>query len=209
MHMELCCNGLPCRVARSLPPPFACQAEVARLRSAAECYLLQHLQAVPYSAGLPGVSWRLLVASGAQPTPAPADLMSLAWGPLDMFRAFNPFLSDSTCAQLRGGVLLWLQLCVLEDRLERIAKLVGAGEEFTPLLIRVRGGGWRAGGGVGRQLPARVDHSCCASSAPACAATGAPAPAVRAVPAHRSCAPPARGTPLATRSGWWTTGPWS
>lgn len=72
------------------------------------------------------------------PSPAPTDLLSLAWGSEAGFRAFNPFLSDEACGQLREGVLVWLQLCVLEDRLERVMRLAAAGEEYTPLLIRVR-----------------------------------------------------------------------
>lgn len=89
--------------------------------------------------GLPGRAFRLMVLSAVQPAPAAVDLLSLAWGPLDKLLAFNPFLSEAVCAQLRQGVLLWLQLCVLEDRLQRVQQLAAAGEDFTPLLIRVRG----------------------------------------------------------------------
>jgi hypothetical protein len=39
--------------------------------------------------------------------------------------------------QLRAGVLTWLQLCVLEDRLERIVRLASAGEEYTRRLVKV------------------------------------------------------------------------
>ena len=72
------------------------------------------------------------------PSPSPTDLLRLAWGAASGFRSFNPFLSDKACAQLREGVLVWLQLCVLEDRMERVMSLAKAGEEYTPLLIRVR-----------------------------------------------------------------------
>jgi len=34
---------------------------------------------------------------------------------------------------------VWLQLCVLEDRLERLEALVKLGKEFEPILLRVRG----------------------------------------------------------------------
>lgn len=82
--------------------------------------------------------YRLLVESGVQPSPSPTDLLRLAWGPEAGFRAFNPFLSDKACGQLREGVLVWLQLCVLEDRMERVMALAAAGEEYMLLLIKVR-----------------------------------------------------------------------
>ena len=106
-------------------------------RAAAEAYLLHHLGAVPDSVGPPGRAFRLLVLSASQPAAAPTDLLSLAWGPLDKLLAFNPFLGQEAAAALREGVLVWLQLCVLEDRLTRLQQLAQAGEEYTPLLIRV------------------------------------------------------------------------
>lgn len=39
---------------------------------------------------------------------------------------------------------MWLQLCVLEDRLERLGALVELGTEFEPTLVKV---GLRAGRG--------------------------------------------------------------
>lgn len=118
------------------------QAEVSRLRAEAEAYLLHHLCHIPDPVGPAGSSFRLQAASGTQPTASPVDLLALAsspsWGPEPQLLAFNPFLSAEACAQLRQGVLVWLQLCVLEDRMECLVKLAGAGEEYTPLLIRVR-----------------------------------------------------------------------
>lgn len=110
-----------------------------RQRAATEFYLLQHLACIPGSVGHPGAAFRLLVASASHPSPAPTDLLALAWGPEDRVRAFNPFLSDQACSQLRQGVLVWLQLCVLEDRLDRINKLASAAQGNTPGLIKV---GW-------------------------------------------------------------------
>lgn len=114
------------------------QVEVTRLRAAAEAYLLHHLSHIPKSVGPAGHSFRLLVASGQQPTPSPVDLMSMAWGPEAQLLAFNPFLSTEACRQLQAGVLTWLELCVLEDRMERVIKLAAAGEEYRPRLIKVR-----------------------------------------------------------------------
>jgi len=47
-------------------------------------------------------------------------------------------LQEVLANMLSLGVLLWLQLCVLEDRLHRIHKLVGEGkQEDVPKLIQV------------------------------------------------------------------------
>jgi hypothetical protein len=84
------------------------------------------------------VHCRLLVGSCVHPSPSATDLLRLAWGPESGFRSFNPFLSNKACGQLREGVLVWLQLCVLEDRLQRVMNLAAAGDEYMPLLIKVR-----------------------------------------------------------------------
>lgn len=110
---------------------------MSRLRAEAEAYLLHHLGHVPEPVGPAGGSFRLLAASGTQPTASPLDLLGLAWGLEGQLLAFNPFLSAQACAQLQQGVLVWLQLCVLEDRMGRLVRVANAGEEYTPLLIRV------------------------------------------------------------------------
>jgi hypothetical protein len=117
---------------------------VSSHRAAAESYLLRHLNTIPgvttpsQDVGEPGASFRLLVASASQPVAATQDLLTLAWGDVRAkLRCFNPFLSDAACDQLNQGVLMWLQLCVLEDRLGRVMKLAQAGQEYTLLLIRV------------------------------------------------------------------------
>jgi hypothetical protein len=110
---------------------------VRRLRAAAESYLLQHLSNVPESVGAPGRAFRLLAAAASQPVATPVDLLALACGPEAQLLSFNPFLSAGVCSQLRQGVLTWLQLCVLEDRVERLLKLATAGQEHTRRLVKV------------------------------------------------------------------------
>jgi hypothetical protein len=111
---------------------------VSRHREAAESYLLRHLNTIPGAVGDPGTSFRLLVAAASHPVAAVHDLLTLAWGDVRAkLRCFNPFLSDAACDQLHQGVLVWLQLCVLEDRMGRVMKLAQAGQEYTLLLIRV------------------------------------------------------------------------
>jgi hypothetical protein len=136
------------------------QAEMSRLRAEAESYLLHHLGHIPEPVGPAGSSFRLLATSGTQPTASPVDLLGLAWGPEGQLRAFNPFLSSEACAQLRQGVLVWLQLCVLEDRVKRLVKLAGAGEEYTPLLIRVSHAEAYLAGVLAARTPRRQNTVC-------------------------------------------------
>jgi hypothetical protein len=56
------------------------------------------------------------------------DLASSACTPTEL-RGFNPFLSKSSMATLRLGILQWLQLCVLEDTLQRMHSLAVQGNE--------------------------------------------------------------------------------
>lgn len=74
------------------------------------------------------------------PLPALPDLVRAALEPCHHLRLkFNPFLTEASCQALKEASLLWLQLCVLEDRLERIEGLAGAADkEDDPTLIRVR-----------------------------------------------------------------------
>ncbi|PNH12759.1 hypothetical protein TSOC_000243 [Tetrabaena socialis] len=82
-----------------------------------------------------GTSFRLLRLSGAAPSVGPLDLVRCAWQP-QLLRAFNSFLSEEACAELHRGVLTWLELCVLEDRLGRLQLLAAAGDDYRPLLVQ-------------------------------------------------------------------------
>ncbi|KAG2501267.1 hypothetical protein HYH03_001073 [Edaphochlamys debaryana] len=73
--------------------------------------------------------------SGAAPCVGPLDLAVAAWRP-EVLRQFNPFLSEEVLAGLRKGVLTWLTLCVLEDRLGRLVALAEAGEEYRTQLVQ-------------------------------------------------------------------------
>jgi hypothetical protein len=54
-----------------------------------------------------------------------------------LLHEFNPFLSDESAASLRSAICTWLQLCVLEDRLERLMALAKAGKDLEATLVRV------------------------------------------------------------------------
>lgn len=107
-------------------------------RFKAEAYLLKHLARVPASLGPHGSSFRMLRTGGAAGSAGLLDIMRAACGPASQLRAFNPFLSGASCDRLQQGIRTWLQLCVLEDRLGRLAALAAAGNEYTTQLVQVR-----------------------------------------------------------------------
>jgi hypothetical protein len=111
------------------------QKRIRNLRKQAEQYLRSHLSTIPANVGMHGTALRLLQASGAAPVHGRKDYALLALDPrvaLD----FNPFLSEQSVERLQGAAVLWLQLCVLEDRLQRLAGLVGD-PSSTAALIQV------------------------------------------------------------------------
>jgi hypothetical protein len=63
----------------------------------------------------------------AAPAAAPLDLLHAATQP-QLLLDLNPFLDPAACARLHRGLLLWLQLCVLQDRLGRLVALAEAAE---------------------------------------------------------------------------------
>jgi hypothetical protein len=127
-------------VARRFWPVPDSQATKIKIRRAAlEAFLLRHLHTVPEDVGCHGSSFRMLRAAGLQPTATAVDLLRAACR-RELLKQFNPFLSAASVEQLWQGVLVWLQLCVMEDRLTRVLLLAAAGEEYRIPLIRVSGG---------------------------------------------------------------------
>ena len=55
----------------------------------------------------------------------------------DLILSLNPFLSEAARDQLLASISIWLQLCVLEDRIEQLGALLTLGAEFAPTLLRV------------------------------------------------------------------------
>jgi hypothetical protein len=92
-------------------------------REEAQEYLQLHLTAISNHVGMHGTAFRLQRACGTAPLPAMLDYVRLALDP-QVALAANPFLSGGSVARLQQGARVWLQLCVLEDRLGRLAGLV-------------------------------------------------------------------------------------
>ncbi|GAB4822814.1 hypothetical protein N2152v2_009860 [Parachlorella kessleri] len=96
--------------------------EVQVLRQMAEDYLLKYINAVPEAVGLHGAAHRLLQTSNVVPLPGLLDCARLALRS-EWALAFNPFLSKTALHRLQMGARQWLQLCVLEDRLDRLVQV--------------------------------------------------------------------------------------
>ncbi|KAG1659824.1 hypothetical protein FOA52_003767 [Chlamydomonas sp. UWO 241] len=119
-------------VSEAAPPEY-----VGQERSCVEAYLLHSLSHIPAGAHH-SRSFRLLRSAGAVAHPTLPDLLCCAAQP-DVYahlRTSNPYMSDVSCCRLWQGVLLWLQLCVLEDRLERLGAFANAPPELEPTLVR-------------------------------------------------------------------------
>ena len=74
---------------------------------------------------------------GMAPEPSLSDLARAAFQPPAELLAFNPFLSKAALVHLQQGARVWLQLCVLSDRLSRLLTLTMAGTEAHTLLVQV------------------------------------------------------------------------
>ena len=99
---------------------------------------------IPKAVGLPGSSFRMLRAAGAAAQVGLLDLLCAAWEDPCHLLEYNPFLSRGACATLHSAVSVWLQLCVLEDRLGRLAALAAAGADYREQLVQVgESSAWR------------------------------------------------------------------
>ena len=108
----------------------------------AERFLLDNLSYIgpedPERRGY-GLGFRILRSAGILPYPGLLDLVRMAVEP-ELVQHFNPFFSPEAHRRWTQGVSVWLQLSVLEDRLERMDALVRLGKEFEPTLLRVSRG---------------------------------------------------------------------
>ncbi|WIA08442.1 hypothetical protein OEZ85_007879 [Tetradesmus obliquus] len=111
------------------------QAEVVSKRQLLQQHLLHHLAHLPPGTGPPAAAFRLLQLSSTAPAAALRDLLPCAWQPQQLLQ-FNPFLSAAAAARLHSALLVWLQLCVLEDKLGRLQQLLLAGPDGVASLIQ-------------------------------------------------------------------------
>ncbi|GAX73071.1 hypothetical protein CEUSTIGMA_g524.t1 [Chlamydomonas eustigma] len=107
-------------------------------RQSMEVYLLTNLCRTPATSQLSlhqSRSFRMLRLSGMATWPNLQDLAKIALKE-GYVEVLNPFLTPGACKTIVSGVRLWLKLCVLEDKLDRLRALMEAGEEFKPTLVK-------------------------------------------------------------------------
>ena len=90
--------------------------EECLLHTLETCTFLDEFKAGSYY----GAAYRMLFYSNLSPRASRADLARMACGLADV-RAYNPFLSCEARKRFAAAVLLWLQLCVLNDKFDRMA----------------------------------------------------------------------------------------
>jgi hypothetical protein len=98
-------------------------ATVSIKREEVEKHLLKAIDSVPDS-GWKSEVFKIRKYTNAVPSINLEDLMRIALTPETVF-TFNPFFSAAACETIKADVLLWLQLCVLEDKKKRIMWLAG------------------------------------------------------------------------------------
>ena len=106
-------------------------ASAARERM--EMHVLLWVDRIPQGASWHAPAFVMRRAANLEPRVTLRDLARAAWAPETLLQ-FNPFLSDGALKELRLAILEWLSLCVLEDKIERMALL--AAEANTQELER-------------------------------------------------------------------------
>lgn len=121
---------------------FCAQVKVNSLVDQMQEYLEHHLVAVPSDVGCHGTAFRMTRLSAAEPTPNFLDFVRISMDQ-HLAQTFNPFLTAVSCERLQRGARRWLELCVLQDRLQRIMQLLDQVESMEQnagqqaLLLRV------------------------------------------------------------------------
>ena len=103
------------------------QVQATKLRQKVEDYALSALNELP----LNNSHWHndaheMLRIAGIVPTASVSDLARIAVD-TTVIKEFNPMVSDESCCRLLKAILVWLRLCVYEDKLGRAVSMCQAG----------------------------------------------------------------------------------
>ena len=109
-------------------------AKVSVKREEVEKHILRAIDSIPNS-GWKSEVFKIQKNTNAVPSATLEDLMRIALTP-DFVLTFNPFFSAAACEAIKADVLLWLQLCVLEDKKKRIISLAGSQSGGNEMLIQ-------------------------------------------------------------------------
>ena len=96
------------------------RARLHEVRHALEAQMLSSITFVPEDICWHAFAFIMRRAANLEPYVTPRDLMRAALEPNEL-RRFNPFLSNAAINDIHSAILEWLQACVLEDKLERMA----------------------------------------------------------------------------------------
>ena len=97
------------------------------LRDRVELHLIECVDRIPVDAGWHASAFVMRRAANLAPRVTLRDLARASWEP-NTLREFNPFLSEAAVKDvLHPAILEWLELCVLEDKLERMARIAANG----------------------------------------------------------------------------------
>ncbi|KAL1498573.1 hypothetical protein AB1Y20_013890 [Prymnesium parvum] len=97
------------------------------LRARVEGHVLMHIDRIPCGAGWHASAFVMRRAANLVPRVTLNDLARAAYD-CESLRQFNPFLSqEALCGVLRPAIFEWLELCVLEDKLSRMALIAAQG----------------------------------------------------------------------------------
>jgi hypothetical protein len=128
--VDLKIDGMPAHQAQIV----ILQSECSKFRSMVEKRLRQWLQrdvlnlppdhlSVDMQAEMS--NFRLQRLGSTKPVLCQRDILRMALDP-EIIKMFNPFLSATAMGQVTDSILLWLELCVWEDKMFRLALLEGA-----------------------------------------------------------------------------------
>lgn len=95
------------------------QLTIAGVRAQLEASLLTQVDRVPSEHHWHAPGFNMRRAANLQPRATLRDLARAACD-LSRLRVLNPFLSDAALTRVHAHILLWLRLCVVEDKLARM-----------------------------------------------------------------------------------------
>ena len=102
-------------------------SEIQQARASLESEILANVTLVASDAGWHSDAFCMRRAANLEPIATARDLAKIAVDP-SLLRDFNPFLSTNSHRILREDCLTWLQLCVSEDQLDRMGRLLAKGD---------------------------------------------------------------------------------
>ena len=104
-------------------------AVVVQARETMEAKLLSHIDCVPTENHWHAPAFNMRRAVNLEPRVTLRDLARAASEPAAVLFSLNPFLTCEAITTLHNGILLWLEHCVVEDKLHRMIALAAADNE--------------------------------------------------------------------------------